>query len=115
MTESAGLERRYRRLLSWYPQPFRREQEDEMIAVLMAGAPQDRRRPGLRESADVIRSALGMRLRRAPRENPRWTDALALFSVVAPLFVVAVAILEVALPYHLPPRNQSPFLFHAPI
>ena len=38
MTETGGLERRYRRLLAWYPRPFRREQGDEMLAVLMAGA-----------------------------------------------------------------------------
>jgi hypothetical protein len=48
------------------------------------------------------------------QENRRWTDALALFSVVAPVFVVAVAVLEVVLPYHLPPRDRSPFFFHAP-
>jgi len=117
MIESAGLERRYRRLLAWYPRPFRREQEDEMLAVLMAGARKGQRRPGLLETADVIRSALGIRLLRAlsfGRENRRWTDALALFSVVAPVFVVLVAILEVALPYHLPLRDRSPFLFHLP-
>lgn len=117
MTESAGLERRYRRLLACYPQPFRREQEDEMLAVLMADAQKGQRRPGLAETADVIISALRMRLSRAlrpVRENSRWTDALALFSVVAPVFVVVVAVLEVALPYHLPPRDRSPFLFYMP-
>jgi hypothetical protein len=109
MTESADLERRYLRLLASYPQPFRREHADEMLAVLMAGAPQGRRRPGLRDAADVLASALRMRLsarRRAEqRDNQRWTDGLALFSVVAPLFVVVVAILEVAQPH------PSPFVF----
>jgi hypothetical protein len=38
MSGPAGLEWRYRRLLAWYPRSFRREQEDEMLAVLMAGA-----------------------------------------------------------------------------
>ncbi len=38
MTESAALERGYRRLLACYPQSFRCEQADEMLAVLMAGA-----------------------------------------------------------------------------
>jgi len=114
MTESAALERRYRRLLAWYPHRFRRQQEEEMLAVLMAGAAKGQRRPGLRETADVLRSALGMRLSRAlrlGRENRRWTDALALFSVLAPVFVVMVALLEVALPYHLPGAGRSPFLF----
>jgi hypothetical protein len=117
MTESAVLERRYRRLLAWYPRQFRCEHEDEMLAVLMASAREGQRRPGLLETADVIRSALGMRLLRAlssGRENRRWTDALALFSILAHVFVVLVVILEVALPYHLPPRDRSPFLFHMP-
>jgi hypothetical protein len=52
-------------------------------------------------------------LRSGP-EDQRWTDALALFSVVAPVFVVVVAILEVALPYQVPPRGRSPFLIHLP-
>ena len=38
VSESAGLEDGYRRLLAWYPRSFRQEQEDEMLAVLMARA-----------------------------------------------------------------------------
>jgi hypothetical protein len=38
MTDSSGLERRYRRLLALYPRAFRTEREEEMLAVLMAGA-----------------------------------------------------------------------------
>jgi hypothetical protein len=109
VSEPAALEWRYRRLLAWYPRSFRRQQEDEMLAVLMAGARPGQRRPGLLEIVDVLRSALGMRLvlaitsLRTGRSNQRWTDALALFSVAAPVFLVIVAILEVAVPYHLPP------------
>jgi hypothetical protein len=116
MSESAGLEWRYRRLLAWYPRSFRREQEDEMLAVLMAGARPGQRRPGLLETADLLRSALGMRLLvamtslRPGRRNQRWTDALALFSLAAPVFLVLVAILEVAVPYHLPPEGRGPFV-----
>jgi hypothetical protein len=64
MTESAGLERGYRRLLAWYPQPFRSEHDEEMLAV---------------------------------------------FGVIAPVFLVAAAVLEVALPYRLPPA-RAPLL-----
>ena len=112
MSESAALEGRYRRLLAWYPPSFRREQQDEMLAVLMAGARPGQRRPDLLETADLLRSALGMRLVLAMRSlgprlrNKRWTDALALFSVVAPLFLVIVAVLEVAVPYRLPPESR---------
>jgi hypothetical protein len=103
-------------LLAWYPRSFRREQEDEMLAVLMAGARPGQRRPGLLETADLLRSALGMRLLvamtslRPGRRNQRWTDALALFSLAAPVFLVLVAILEVAVPYHLPPEGRGPFV-----
>jgi hypothetical protein len=38
MTDQEHLERAYRRLLGWYPREFRRENEQEILAVLMAGA-----------------------------------------------------------------------------
>ena len=109
MTGAAELERRYRRLLAWYPEPFRSEHEDEMLAVLMAGARPGQRRPGLMDSADVIWSALGMRLR-AVRSGPAYrelADAMAVFSLVAPLFLLVVTLLEVALPYR--PRVDPRF------
>ena len=92
MTDQADLERGYRRLLAWYPPEFRRENGQEILAVLMAGARDGQRRPGLAESADLIRSGVWMRLRpsvtgrrarcrppsgsctRAPRFSwPRWS------------------------------------------
>ena len=63
MTDQANLERGYRRLLAWYPRAFRRQNGQEILAVLMACAPDGQRRPGLAESADLIRSGLWMRLR----------------------------------------------------
>lgn len=63
MNSSPSLERGYRRLLAFYPRSFRRENEDEMLAVLLATADHDQRRPGLAISADLIRSGLLMRLR----------------------------------------------------
>jgi hypothetical protein len=103
MTGSSGLEQRYRRLLACYPRVYRREHAEEILAVLMAGAPQGQKRPRLAESADVFWSALKMRLRGPgpASENRPWADALALFSLVAPLFLLLVDILNVALPYRL--------------
>ena len=91
MSEQTGLELAYRRLLTWYPPWFRSQQGEEMLAVLMAGARPGQRRPGLMESIDVLRSALGMRLRSLPSglRNQEWADALAVFSVAAPLFLLA--------------------------
>jgi hypothetical protein len=63
MTDSAHLERRYRRLLAFYPKAFRREHEQEIVSVLMAGAAEGQRRPRLAESVDLIRNGVVMRVR----------------------------------------------------
>jgi len=112
MTESAGLERGYRRLLAWYPQPFRSEHDEEILAVLMASSRDDQRRPGLMESANLVWSALGMRLRQAGSRSAArpWADALAMFSVIGPVFLVTASVLEVALPYRLPRPTRSSIL-----
>jgi hypothetical protein len=104
MNSSAALERGYRRLLAWYPRPFRAEREDEILAVLMAGAEQGQRRPRLTERVDLIKNAVVMRLfpGRSGPERRDLADGLAVFSLVAPLFLLAVGVLQVALPYHLP-------------
>jgi hypothetical protein len=62
MSDSAELERRYRRLLACYPRAFRHEHEQEIVAVLMAGAAEDQQRPGLGEAANLVKHALWMRL-----------------------------------------------------
>jgi hypothetical protein len=107
MTESAGLERGYRRLLAAYPASFRREQEEEILAVLLAGA-RDQRRPSLADAVDVLKSGLGMRLRRVwPAPDQRWADALLVVGAAAPLLVVVTGLLELAVPYPLPPANPA--------
>ena len=63
MTSSSRLERRYRSLLALYPKAFRREHEQEILSVLMAAAAEGQKSPRLAESADLIRSAILMRLR----------------------------------------------------
>jgi hypothetical protein len=70
MTSSTRLERRYRRLLAFYPKAFRREHEQEMLAVLMAAAAEGQTRPRLAESADLLRSAILMRLRQTEVPGP---------------------------------------------
>lgn len=62
MNASDALERRYARLLACYPRGFRHEHEQEILAVLMAGAAEGQRRPRLGETANLIRYALWMRL-----------------------------------------------------
>jgi hypothetical protein len=71
MTDAADLERRYRRRLKWFPARYRREHEQEILSVLMAGAKEGHRRPGLADSADLLTSAIFMRWREMTRQ-PRW-------------------------------------------
>ena len=63
MNDSASLERGYRRLLACYPKAFRRENEEEILAVLMACAPDGQTRPSLEATADLLKGAMRMRLR----------------------------------------------------
>jgi hypothetical protein len=62
MSDSSDLERRYRRLLASYPRAFRREHEQEILAVLMAGADEGQQRPRFGEAVNLIHHALWMRL-----------------------------------------------------
>jgi hypothetical protein len=64
MSESTptDLERAYRRLVACYPRSFRRDNEDEIVSVLLATAPDGQRRPGIAESADLIKGAVRMRM-----------------------------------------------------
>ena len=69
MNGASGLERGYRRLVASYPPSFRRENGDEILTVLLATAREGQRRPGIAESAALIKGALLMRLglSRTPR------------------------------------------------
>ena len=75
MTDHEHLERAYRRLLAWYPRKFRRENGQEILAVLIAGAPHGQRRPGLAEAVDLIRSGLWLRLRPSVPHSARTVRA----------------------------------------
>jgi hypothetical protein len=84
MTDTADLERGYRRWLRWYPKSFRREHEAEILAVLLAGARAGQRQPAPMECLDLLRSALWMRLRpRVPRSNRAAFTAVRLMCVGA--------------------------------
>ncbi len=72
MTDAANLERRYRRLLKCFPARYRREHEQEIVSVLMAGAEDGQRWPRLVEAADLLRSATSMRLRNRWRTSWAW-------------------------------------------
>jgi hypothetical protein len=89
---SVALERRYRRLLAWYPAEHRRMYGEEMLGVLLAAAPAGRSRPGLADAANIAWSGSRARVRTiGTRTEPRWRDALAAYSVLAPL-IATIAI-----------------------
>jgi hypothetical protein len=92
MTGTSDLERGYRRWLRWYPKSFRREHEAEILAVLLAGARAGQRQPEPMECLDLLRSAVGMRLRpRVPRSNR------AVFAAVKLMYLGAVVELAAAI------------------
>jgi hypothetical protein len=98
VSDTGELERRYRRLLAWYPRAFRRENEQEIIVVLLALAPEGQRRPRLLESADLIRSGVWMRLRpRLPSSVPTVGSAVRLMYVGAAVCVINLIISMISL------------------
>lgn len=94
MSSGAGLEPGYRRLLVCYPRRFRDEHGEELLSVLLASASDGQHRPGLLESADLIRSGLGMRLRPDVSRSARqgWSDALAAYSLTGPALLLLTTV-----------------------
>lgn len=63
MSAQGRLERRYRRLLAFYPRGFREGHEEEILAVLLAGSAEGQRRPHPADVLDLLRRGISMRLR----------------------------------------------------
>jgi hypothetical protein len=98
MTDTADLERGYRRWVRWYPKAFRREHESEILAVLLTGARAGQRRPAPRECLDLLRSALWMRLGpRVPRSNRAAFVAVKLMCVGAVVELAAAVTILVTI------------------
>jgi hypothetical protein len=94
-TDSARLERGYRRLLACYPRAFRRENEEEILAVLMACAQDGQTRPTLEACADLVKGAVRMRLRPRPGQ-PRTVFAAVRLMYAGALAELAALITIVA-------------------
>jgi hypothetical protein len=96
MTTADGLEGGYRRLLRWYPPSYRCGHEEEILGVLMAAAQPGQRRPSVRESLDLLRSALKIRMRTTLRgaDSQPWAAALALVGVLLPLLMLLLKLTE---------------------
>jgi hypothetical protein len=90
MNEQETLERRYRRLLACYPRAFRRENEEEILTVLLACAEQGQQRPGLAASADLIKGAMRAWLRPAPGQPRNVRLAIRLMCAGIPAQLAAL-------------------------
>ncbi|MEU8009821.1 hypothetical protein [Micromonospora parva] len=87
------LERRYRRLLAVYPWEHRRVYEDEMLAVLLAGARPGQRRPAAVDVRNLVGAGLRARLRVGARgfTEPSWADAATVTGLLVGVVLLAVA------------------------
>ncbi|MGC4796319.1 hypothetical protein ACLQ3H_19735 [Micromonospora saelicesensis] len=90
---SDDLERRYRRLLAVYPWEHRRVYEDEMLAVLLAGARPGQRRPATADVRNLVGAGLRARLRVGARgfTEPSWADAATVTGLLAGVVLLALA------------------------
>src|SRR5262245_20598823 len=104
MTHRSELERRYRRLLTWYPAEHRRANGEEMLGVLLASAPGRQRRPSISDALDLALGGLRIRFRAllAGQFGRNFTDALAVYSIATPVMwtIIQVAFTFVYT-YHL--------------
>ena len=88
---SGALERRYQRLLHWYPPEFRDRYGAEMLGVLMDGAAPGQSRPRVGEVVDVVQAAIMRRMgaARAAAGAGAWGPAAAAVGTVAVVLVLA--------------------------
>src|SRR5262245_19659328 len=96
------LKGRYRRLLAAYPIAYRREYEEEMVGVLMDAAEPGRRRPSLRDRADLLAGAVQVRLRHRPHlrgvlHDQSWRQALRAIQILGTLALLAVPLRRFAM------------------
>jgi hypothetical protein len=113
-SESARLERGYRRRLAWYPRWFRRENEDEILAVLLACAGDNQARPSREATVDLLKGAARMWMRPRPGQ-PRtvftairlmWAGALAEVAAAITI-VVTLGSVRAAVVHAYPPAWPS--------
>jgi hypothetical protein len=95
-----ALERRYRRLLAWYPAAYRAANADDMLGVALARSASGQRWPEPGEAVNLIVSGAGERLGGLLRQ-PDQRDTAAVLAIAGPLLLAAAAVRTM----------ESPFLF----
>jgi hypothetical protein len=83
------LERRYRRLLAWYPAGYRAANGDEILGVALARSAEGQHWPDPGEAASLMLSGIRRRLG-AGWQNPVRRDTAAVLTVAGPLLLAAI-------------------------
>jgi hypothetical protein len=96
------LERRYRRLLAWYPAAYRAANEDDMLGVALARSASGQRWPEPGEAVNLIVSGIGERLAGMLR-RPDQRDTAAVMAIAGPVLMAAAAARTAAGPFMLDP------------
>ena len=97
-----ALERRYRRLLAWYPAAYRAANADDMLGIALARSAAGQRWPELGEAVNLIVSGTGERLAGMLR-RPDHRDTAAVLAVAGPLLLAAGAVRTMANPFLFTP------------
>lgn len=93
-----ALERRYRRLLAFYPAAYRAANADDMLGVALARSAPGQRRPEPGEAINLIVSGTGERLAGMLRQ-PDHRDTAAVLAIAGPLLLAAGAVRTMASPF----------------
>jgi len=93
------LESRYRRLLALLPWEYRRRYEEEMLGVLLDGAAEGQRRPRAAETADLVATAVRLRLRGTGRrlDDREWAAAAAAVGALTAIAMVAIGVRRIGM------------------
>ncbi len=97
-----ALERRYRRLLAWYPAAYRAANADDMLGVALARSAPGQRWPEPGEAVNLIVSGAGERLAGMLRQ-PDHRDTAAVLAIAGPLLLAAAAVRTMASPFLFTP------------
>lgn len=97
-----ALERRYRRLLAWYPAAYRAANADDMLGVALARSAPGQRWPEPGEAVNLIVSGMGERLGGMLRQ-PDHRDTAAVLAIAGPLLLAAAAVRTMASPFLFTP------------
>jgi hypothetical protein len=104
------LECQYRHWLRCYPGWYRRDHEDEILEVLLAGHAEGSHRPDLAECWDLVRGAIGLRLRPriARSQRSAWSALRLVYLAAIMQFAVGLTVVSTAGRLHAVQAERDP-------